>query len=133
MARLSKLIENAQKELKKDNGDATGAINAIKEKIDGAITAYAGKDAVEGAYERNSGVKTDTVEGVMPMSVLDEASLLTVLSKQQKRIVVEVLGADKDENYSQNAELARAIATNSQILGAVHYLAADDAGENDFL
>lgn len=134
MARLSQLIDNAIKATKKDGGDATSAIAEIKAKIDGAITAYAGKDAVEKAYERNAGVKTQTVEGTLPMSVLDEASLLEVLKREQKRIAVAILGnGNEDENYSQNAELARAIATNAQILGSVHFLSNASSSDNDYL
>lgn len=134
MARLSQLIDNAIKATKKDGGDATPIIGEIKAKIDGAITAYAGKDAVEGAYARNAGVKVQTVEGRMPMSVLDEASLLEVLKKEQKSIAVAILGnGNEDENYSQNAELARAIATNAVLLGAVHFLDNASSSDNDYL
>lgn len=133
MARLSVLVANAIKETKKENGDTKEAIEALVAKISTAVEAYAGKDSAEAAFERNAGVKTQTVEGTVPMSILDEASLLAVIQKEQKKIAVAVTGDDKDDNYSQNAELARAIATNSQILGAVACLKAGDAGDNEFL
>jgi len=121
---LNKAISKARKG--KNIGEA---IVSITKAIKGAVAAYKGTS--KGALKANKDAKYDTVEGSMPMSVLDEESLLVIIGREHRKCVVNCSAVD--ENYSLNAELAREISTNSTLLGATYWLSNVNSEGNTLL
>ena len=125
--RFSQLLNNTTKKAAKGK-DISLEIADIKEVIEGAVVTYKGTS--KGALKANKNQKVLTIEGTLPMSVLDNESLLVIIAKQHRAAVVETCATEQEENFSMNAELCRAIATNGIILGAVYHLTNESEGNN---
>ena len=127
--RLSKLLSNTLARANKGK-NIEEEVKEITSVIKGAVKTYGGD--TKNAFENNKAAKVVTISGGRPcgMSVLDDASLLAVIIKEQKAIAREFCETEADENYSANAELARAIATNGAILGACFWLTEENEANN---
>jgi len=130
--RLSKVITTAIK-LAKDDKDFSKEVDTINDRIAGAIKAYDSKAVAAEVYAANKDIKFETAMGPVLGTLLDDESLLHVVARRQKSIVTCVAGSELPENYSSNAELARAIATDTELLGALYFLTAEDAEGDELL
>ncbi len=100
--------------------------------IKGAVKAYKGTS--KGALKANKKLKADTVRGCVNLSILDEESLLMIIKQRHSQAVLATCdNGDDDDNYSLNAELCRAIATDNILLGAVYWMSNPDTASTKLL
>lgn len=128
--RFSKTISKAIK-LATDGKDIEDMVESIVDTIEGAVKAYKGTS--KGALKANKSIKADTVRGCVNLSILDEESLLVIIKQRHSCAVASTCDVEDDENYSLNAELCRAMATDNVLLGAAYWLSNPDTDSTKLL
>jgi hypothetical protein len=123
--RLSKVINEAIRKASKGKGISSETATITKA-VKSAVKAYRG--TTKGVFEKHAQIKFESARGCVPLSVMDDETLLHIIKTEHLNIVQRTCEIADDENYSLNAELARAIATDSVLLGAVFNLENETEG-----
>jgi len=128
--RFSKLLTQTIKKAQKGKS-IDKEIDTIIGTVEAAVEAYKGSS--KGALKANKNLTIETVSGCVSMSMLDEESLLQVIKQRHSAAVAATCTDIADENFSLNAELCRAIATDANLLGAAYWLGNADTEANALL
>ena len=126
--RFSQLvIKTTAKAVKGKNVDQE--ITQIVETVKSVVNGYRGDSKANKQLRKNKDVEVDTIRGCVPLSFLDNASLLAIIQREHSKVIQETCANRGDENFSLNAELKRGLATNAKILGATYWLEKGETEE----